>query len=70
MSSVGAEVDVDPRMTEPEPAEQPIERPAGEAGDAVRPQRGRAHDVEDGPAGDERSTGGRLGRHAGDVLLA
>ena len=65
-----AEVDVDARVAEPEPAEQAVDGLAGEAGDAVRPERGGAHDVDDGPAGDERSTGGRLGRHAGDVLLA
>ena len=70
MSSVVAEVDGDPRVAEAEPAEQSVERPAGEAGHAVRTERRGPHDVEHGPAGDERSTGGRLGRHAGDVLLA
>jgi pyruvate/2-oxoglutarate dehydrogenase complex dihydrolipoamide acyltransferase (E2) component len=65
-----AEVDGDPRMAEPEPAEQPVERTGGEAGHPVRPERRGPHDIEHGPAGDERSTGGRLGRHAGDVLLA
>jgi len=64
------EVDADPRVAEPEPAEHALERLGGEASDAVRTQRGRAHDVDDGPPGDERSTGGRLGRHAGSVLLA
>ena len=53
-----------------QPNLQPLDRLGGEASDAVRTQRCRAHDVDDGPAGDERSTGGRLGRHAGNVLLA
>ena len=64
------EVEADPRVAEPEPGEQPIDGRRREPGDAVRTQRGRAHYVDDGPPGDERSTGGRLGRHAGGVLLA
>ena len=64
------EVDGDPGVSEPEPTKQPVERPAGESGHAVRPECRGPNDIEHGPAGDERSTGGRLGRHAGDVLLA
>src|SRR3954469_1897570 len=55
-----AEVDGDPRLADSEPAEQPIERTAGEAGHAIRPERRGPHDVRHGPAGDERSAGGRM----------
>ena len=46
-----AEVDGDPRVAEPEPAEQALERPAGEARHPVRPERRRPHDIERRPGG-------------------
>ena len=43
---------------------------AGEPGDAVRPERRRPDQVDDGLASDERAARARWGGHAGDVLLA
>ena len=66
-----AEADVDARLGEPEPLEQALERAApANPVTPYDPSVAAAHDVDDGPAGDERSAGRRCGRHAGEVLLA
>ena len=64
-----AEVDGDPRLGQPEPAEEPVERAAGEARDAVRAERRGPDEVDHGATRDERSAGSGLGRHAGEVLV-
>ena len=65
-----AEMDGDARLGESETPEQALVRSRREPDDAVRAERRRADEVDDGLAGDERSAGLRFGRHAGEVLLA
>ena len=50
-----------PGLAEPEPLEERARaRPPAKPGHAVRPERRRPHDVDDGASGDERSTGRRV----------
>ena len=52
------------------PLEEALVEPPGKAGHAVRPERRRPHQVDDGLPGDERAAVSWWGGHAGDVLLA
>src|SRR4029077_3077418 len=61
-----AEADRDPRLRQPEPLEQPLVRTRREPGDAVRPEGRGADEIGHGLGGDERSSGLRVCRHAGE----
>src|SRR6185369_13251772 len=60
-----AERDVDPGLAQAEPLLDSSDPTAGEAGHAVAPERGHAHDVDDGAPGHEGSAGCGVRRHAG-----
>ena len=54
-----------PGLGEPEPPSRRSSGLRGEARHAVRPERRRPHEVDDGPAGDERSAGRSVGSARG-----
>ena len=63
-----ADLEPQPGMGDAQPLQQPSQgAAAGEARDAVRGQRRRAHQVADRAPGDQRSTGRGIGGHVGDV---
>ena len=63
-------MDGDARLGEPDPFEEALVERPGKARHAVRPERRRPDQVDDGLSSDERAAMAWWGGHAGDVLLA